>query len=468
MQIVWLRRDLRVEDNSALQHAIKSGQPIVAVYVATPMTWQRHHLAPIQADLIYRRLFELQADLALLNIPLLYHEVETYTDSVHWLIKLATDLNAKQISLNKEYEWNERCRDDLLSQLAECKVTRFDDKCLFTPGQVRNKQGDYFKVFTPFKKACLAKLAQQPVVIANLTSAASLTISDNLPGELSASAVFSYPRQSSDHYCIATKAIRQKLRDFCADPVDDYQTLRDIPSIDGTSGLSPYLAIGALSARQCLARLQYGKGYPLELGRETWLSELIWRDFYQHLLHFEPKLSKGANFVAWTQKVNWQNKREFLTAWQQGQTGYPIVDAAMRQLNSTGWMHNRLRMIVASFLTKDLHIHWHEGEKYFMQKLIDGDYAANNGGWQWSASTGCDGQPYFRIFNPTTQGEKFDPNGDFVRQWVPELKYLPNKYLHQPWRWESVNTLSYPKPIVDHKTERALTLRFFQDAKDCL
>ncbi|MBA5761420.1 deoxyribodipyrimidine photo-lyase [Vibrio sp. 404] len=467
MHIVWLRRDLRVEDNTALHHAITGGEPVVAVYIATPVTWQQHHLAPIQADLIYRRLFELQADLAKLNIPLLYQQVETFTDSVYWLVKLAADLNASKILLNKEYEWNERCRDQLLTQQAKCEVVSFDDKCLLAPGKVLNQQGDYFKIFTPFKRACLAQL-QQTREIAKLQSAKPLGRSDNLPFQFNDSAVFSYSRQSSDDYCVSTKAIRQKLRAFCAESVDGYQTSRDIPSIDGTSGLSPYLAIGALSVRQCLARLQYGQGFPLELGRETWLSELIWRDFYQHLLHFEPKLSKGTNFVAWTQKVTWQNNLELLMAWQQGRTGYPIVDAAMRQLNSTGWMHNRLRMIVASFLTKDLHIHWHEGEKYFMQTLIDGDYAANNGGWQWCASTGCDGQPYFRIFNPTTQGEKFDANGEFVRRWIPELAQVPNKYLHQPWRWENVNTLSYPKPIVDHKTERALTLRFFQDAKDCL
>ncbi|MDF5415575.1 FAD-binding domain-containing protein, partial [Vibrio parahaemolyticus] len=162
-------------------------------------------------------------------------------------------------------------------------------------------------------------------------------------------------------------------------------------------------------------------------GKATWLSEIIWREFYQHLLVFEPKLVKGKGFIDWEDKIQWSYDEKAFERWKTGTTGYPVVDAAMRQLNQTGWMHNRLRMIVASFLTKDLHIDWRWGEAYFMSKLVDGDFAANNGGWQWSASTGCDGQPYFRIFNPISQGEKFDVNGEFVRHWVPEIKSVPNK-----------------------------------------
>ncbi|WP_194435821.1 deoxyribodipyrimidine photo-lyase [Vibrio fluminensis] len=467
MQIVWLRRDLRAEDNSALHQAIASGEQVVAVYIATPQTWREHCLAPIQADLIYRRLFELQADLAALNIPLLYQQVETFTQSVEWLTGLSKTLQVSKVLFNKEYEWNESQRDQALVDSVDCEVASFDDKCLFAPGTVLNKQGDYFKVFTPFKKHYLAKLEQYPVMIApRVMLETDVDQTELEPLMFSANSPFDYPRESSQQYVVETKAIRQILRDFCLQDIDDYQDLRDFPAIEGTSRLSPYLATGALSVRQCTARLMYGEEPHLSNGRQTWLSELIWRDFYQHLIYFEPKLSKGRNFVSWTEKVTWLQNERYLSAWQMGNTGYPIVDAAMRQLNTTGWMHNRLRMIVASFLTKDLHIHWHEGEKYFMHKLIDGDYAANNGGWQWSASTGCDGQPYFRIFNPITQGERFDPKGEFVRRWVPELADVPDKYVHKPWLWNNVNTLSYPHPIVDHKSERALTLRLFQDAKD--
>lgn len=204
----------------------------------------------------------------------------------------------------------------------------------------------------------------------------------------------------------------------------------------------------------------------LSQGAQTWLSELIWREFYQHLLTFEPKLCKGKDFLYWGRYVKWWQEHDHFERWCRGETGYPIVDAAMRQLNQTGWMHNRLRMIVASFLTKDLHIDWRWGERYFMSKLIDGDYAANNGGWQWCASTGCDGQPYFRIFNPITQGEKFDESGVFIRHWIPELSSVPDKYIHAPWLWAGVNSVLYPSPIVDHKAEREVTLDMYKQARD--
>ena len=199
----------------------------------------------------------------------------------------------------------------------------------------------------------------------------------------------------------------------------------------------------------------------------VWLNELIWREFYRHLLTYYPALCRHQPFIRWTDRVQWQNSVTHLQAWQTGNTGYPIVDAAMRQLNGTGWMHNRLRMIAASFLVKDLLIDWRKGEQYFMSQLIDGDLAANNGGWQWAASTGTDAAPYFRIFNPTTQGEKFDRDGDFIRQWVPELRDVPGKAIHEPWPWaEKMQvTLNYPRPIVDHKQARLATLSAYEAAR---
>jgi deoxyribodipyrimidine photo-lyase len=246
----------------------------------------------------------------------------------------------------------------------------------------------------------------------------------------------------------------------------EYHERRDYPAMDMTSRLSPYLTLGIISVRQCLARLHQSQPSHNNAGADTWLSELIWREFYQHLIYFWPEICKGNNFHEWANNLVWnQNGEDWLRKWQSGETGYPIVDAAMRQLNQTGWMHNRLRMIVASFLTKDLHIDWRHGEQYFMRQLIDGDFAANNGGWQWSASTGCDGQPYFRIFNPITQGERFDPHGQFIRQYIPELSAVPDKYIHSPWLWGGVKSLSYPAPIVDHKREREITLGVYKEAK---
>ncbi|MBC7006778.1 deoxyribodipyrimidine photo-lyase, partial [Photobacterium sp. BZF1] len=203
-----------------------------------------------------------------------------------------------------------------------------------------------------------------------------------------------------------------------------------------------------------------------ESGAFSWLNEIIWREFYRHLLVAYPELCRNQPFQQWTNKVHWQSSSELLVAWQQGMTGFPIVDAAMRQLKQTGWMHNRLRMITASFLTKDLLIHWQAGEQWFMSQLVDGDFASNNGGWQWAASTGTDAQPYFRVFNPTTQGERFDPKGEFIRTWLYELKDVPDKYIHQPHLWAGSDSLNYPKPIVDHKQARLQAISAFKTAKE--
>jgi len=470
MKIVWLRRDLRVEDNTALNHACKSGEPVAALYVATPKTWKNQSLSPIQADLIYRRLFELQNDLGEKNISLYYAQADSFHDCTKLVASILIQSGANSVCINKEYEVNEQSRDAELAKLVsnsgiECES--FDDKCLVEPGSVMNKQGAYFKVFTPFKRTYLKNMYRRPVVISQINPVHSRgIIKSDLVSEFSKKCDFDYPRLSSDKYPVQTRQIIQALRDFDLTRINDYQSQRDYPAIDGTSALSPYLSIGALSVRQCMARITNNQSVPLTGGREVWQSELIWREFYQHLIYFEPKLSKGKSFIPWGDNLIWLNSSAAIEAWKSGNTGYPIVDAAMRQLNETGWMHNRLRMITASFLIKDLHVDWRIGEQYFMSKLVDGDYAANNGGWQWCASTGCDGQPYFRIFNPTTQGERFDPDGVFVRRWIPELKDVPSKFIHQPWKWSYAKALSYPEPIVDHKTERAITLSLYKEAKE--
>ncbi len=468
MKLVWLRRDLRAVDNTALNLALKSGESVVAIYIATPDQWHQHHLSPRQADLIYRRLKHLQDELNAINVPLLYCEVSDYQHSALTIVKLAQLCCASEVFVNNEYEINEQQRDELAcSELAKQGIAwrSLHDKCVIPAGSLLNKQGRYFKVFTPFKKAWLSCT---PVPHIDATIAAPPL---SLPHAVqhfvwSSQQVFSYPRECSKRWLADFDSIRMQLRIFCQQKVDDYHQQRDFPALEGTSCLSPYLAIGALSARQCMARLYAeSRGGTLSQGAETWLSEIIWREFYQHLLVFEPKLSKGKDFLEWGANLEWWQNEHNFALWCQGKTGYPIVDAAMRQLNQTGWMHNRLRMIVASFLTKDLHIDWRWGERYFMSKLVDGDYAANNGGWQWCASTGCDGQPYFRIFNPTTQGEKFDPKGDFIRYWFPELNAVPDKYIHTPWKWSDFHSLKYPAPLVEHKLEREIALNLYQKAK---
>lgn len=407
MRLVWFRRDLRSFDNTALTAALNSGDPVAAMYIATPEQWYQHHLAPIQADLIWRRLAELQQELAALNVPLFYQQVADFQAAAVAVSQLAKTLNATQVLANRDYELDEQQRDQSAQQLlSEQGITwsTFDDKCVLPPGSVRTKQGEFFKVFTPFKRAWLT-LFQPPVIGKNRPAALWDVPSALTEWVWHPEQTFDYPRVDSTPWAADFETVRAQLRDFCRERVQDYHQARDFPAQEGTSSLSPYLAIGVLSARQCVARL-YRESSMGELseGAQVWLSELIWREFYQHLVAIEPNLSKSRDFVEWGARLEWWNDNEKFQLWCEGKTGYPIVDAAMRQLNQTGWMHNRLRMIVASFLTKDLHIDWRWGERYFMSRLIDGDYAANNGGWQWCASTGCDGQPYFRIFNPVSQG----------------------------------------------------------------
>ncbi|EEN99801.1 deoxyribodipyrimidine photo-lyase [Vibrio cholerae] len=468
MRLVWFRRDLRSFDNTALTAALNSGDPVAAMYIATPEQWHQHHLAPIQADLIWRRLAELQQELAALNVPLFYQQVADFQAAAVAVSQLAKTLNATQVLANRDYELDEQQRDQSAQQLlSEQGITwsAFDDKCVLPPGSVRTKQGEFFKVFTPFKRAWLT-LFQPPVIGKNRPAALWDVPSAFAELVWHPEQTFDYPRVDSTPWAADFETVRAQLRDFCRERVQDYHQARDFPAREGTSSLSPYLAIGVLSARQCVARLYHESSMgELSEGAQVWLSELIWREFYQHLVAIEPNLSKSRDFVEWGARLEWWNDNEKFQLWCEGKTGYPIVDAAMRQLNQTGWMHNRLRMIVASFLTKDLHIDWRWGERYFMSRLIDGDYAANNGGWQWCASTGCDGQPYFRIFNPVSQGEKFDPNGDFIRRWVPELRSVSSAYIHQPWTYPAVNSVLYPARLVDHKQEREVTLRLYKTAK---
>jgi deoxyribodipyrimidine photo-lyase len=475
-QLLWFRNDLRTKDNQALSAAVQSGQAVLAVYTLCTKQWQQHHLAPIQADLIVRRLAQLQQDLAALNIPLVVAELGSFKQVPEYLLSLCQQHQITDVHCHYQYELNEQGRDEavehLLSQQA-ISVNRHHGECVVKPGLVLTKSGENFKVFTPFRKAWLASLTEQsfsplssPAAVNRSLVSQSLTQLLEQPQEISCS----YPRENSNAWASDDQQIIQQLRDFSASKARSYKEHRDIPALDATSRLSAYLALGMLSARQCLARLYLEHAEDVasqQGGAFTWLSELIWREFYRHLIAANPRLCKGEAYLGWTESVAWQSDKALLEAWQQGQTGYPIVDAAMQQLKQTGWMHNRLRMVVASFLSKDLLIDWREGERWFMQHLIDGDFASNNGGWQWAASTGTDAQPYFRIFNPTTQAQRFDPEGEFVRAWLPELAQVPGKHAHTPHTWAEKNGLSinYPLPIVDHGQQRKQALHLFEQAK---
>jgi deoxyribodipyrimidine photo-lyase len=466
--LVWLRNDLRMIDNKALHAACSDPDAkVLAVFVATPGQWQQHEMAPRQAAFIYANLLQVQQALAERGIELVYHQCHGFADSARWLVDFCQQRQVTALFYNRQYEINERQRDALLEQQLAGKVIchSFDDSLLLPPGSVQTGSGEMYKVYTPFRRAFIQRLTESDVSSLPAPRSRGEAVKVTVPE------AFDYPLADvGSVYPAGEEAALQRLRTFCREQVQDYAKQRDLPAIAGTSSLSPYLAIGVLSPRQCFNRLRAECPEVLEnpeSGAFCWLNELIWREFYRHLMVAHPALCKHRPFIEWTDRVCWKANDRALLAWQQGLTGYPIVDAAMRQLNQTGWMHNRLRMISASFLVKDLLIDWRAGERYFMSQLLDGDLAANNGGWQWAASTGTDAAPYFRIFNPTTQGERFDPQGTFIRKWLPELTDVPDNDIHQPHRWaeKQRRVLDYPLPIVDHKQARLDTLAAFEAAK---
>ncbi|EMF0918593.1 MULTISPECIES: deoxyribodipyrimidine photo-lyase [Providencia] len=468
--LVWFRNDLRVTDNKALSSACADPDAkVLAVFTATPEQWRAHHLSSRQITFLHQNLIALRDSLAKLSIPLFCQTTPDFLSAAQWVLDFAQQQQVDHLYFNHQYELNEHRRDEWLIHHPQraFRVHAFDDALLLPPKSVTNQKGEMYQVYTPFRRAFISQLVTTDFrsLPAPQPRGEALAIDD-----LSLPLFAHHAVDIAPHFPAGESAARQQLRQFCRLKVQHYQQHRDIPSIEGTSLLSPYLAIGVLSPRQCLNRL-LAEYPPLfdspDSGAFTWLNELIWREFYHHLLVAFPRLCRHQPFIEWTNHIQWNSSDADFKAWQLGQTGYPIVDAAMRQLNTTGWMHNRLRMITASFLVKDLLIDWRLGEQYFMQQLIDGTLAANNGGWQWSASTGTDAQPWFRIFNPTTQGKKFDPNGAFIRQWLPELQSVPDKYIHTPHEWAEANhvTLDYPAPIVDHKQARLATLAAFEAGK---
>ena len=467
---VWLRNDLRLHDHPALYAACQDPQArVIALFIATPGQWQQHNVSGRQLTFVADALQLLSEELLSLGIPLLYATADDFTDSVRCLNEICVSYQATQLFYNYQYEFNEQRRDQLAETvLAESHIIcqGFHDGTLLPPGSVLTGKGTMYNVYTPFSKALIKAL------VAELPECYPAPAARTLPEDMTADTIPSLSPHCGDYdrqlFPPGHRAALQRLRAFSQHNVGNYARDRDFPASDATSCLSPYLATGQISARQCLHRILHDHPQALSGGPESvWLNELFWREFYRHLLVAYPRLCQHQPFTDWTRHIQWRQDEKQWLAWQQGNTGFPIVDAGMRQLRETGWMHNRLRMIVASFLVKDLLADWREGERYFMTQLLDGDLAANNGGWQWAASTGTDAAPYFRIFNPQLQGERFDPQGDFIRRWIPELAMIPGKEIHDPHRWAKKQqvALDYPLPIVDHRQVRQTTLQAFEAAR---
>ncbi len=464
--LVWLRRDLRVCDNSALYNAVNDCGACHAVFFVTPLQWQVHSESPAKLAFWRSCLHVLQKHLEKLGIGLTFLAAPSFAEIPAQMLHFCRQFHFDRVYFNNEYEYNERARDQEVTAVLAGNgivIRRFDDRVLLPPGQVLTAEKKYYTVFSPFKKAWLKRAAVED--LKPLPVPAASAGCDVIGGDIEKvwAAAGSW---RDDLWPAGEESARQMLQKFAAGRVSGYHQNRDFPGTNGTSLLSPYLAAGVVSPRQCLQAITNGRSEWPEIGSgpESWLNELIWRDFYYHVMVGFERVSRGQPFKTLTNKLQWSYDQEKLEKWQNGLTGFPIVDAAMRQLKQTGWMHNRLRMVAAMFLSKYLFIDWRSGEKFFMENLLDGDLAANNGGWQWSASTGTDSVPYFRIFNPFSQSARFDAEGAFIRKFCPELAELPDTALHDPKKLAAAimqKKINYPTPLVDTAKARQQVLTAF-------
>lgn len=443
--LAWIRRDLRLHDHAALSFATDHYDEVHVVFVFDPHILEKlTDKADRRVTFILESLQELQHVTILHGDPSI--EIPRYADKI----------GAQAVCTNRDYEPAAKKRDAQVEKklkAAGIEFHHFKDAVIFEKGEVLNGSGEVYKVFTPYKNKWLETLERQdrhvPLFEVNTRKIVKTKIDDNWHEKLGF--IPSPPVLSG-----GTKAALKLLEAF-GPHMKDYTEARNIPSVNGTSNLSVYLRHGCLSIRDMVrAALSHHTA-----GAVTWLSELVWRDFYQVILDEFPHVEKDS-FKPQYDNIKWRGKEDTFVAWCEGRTGFPLVDAAMRCLNQTGMMHNRLRMVVASFLCKTLLHDWRKGEHYFAEKLLDYDLAANNGGWQWSSSTGCDAQPYFRIFNPYSQSTKFDPQGIFIRAWVPELDHLSDAEIHQP---SLLLAPDYPGPIVSYERMRKEALDMYGASK---
>lgn len=485
--LMWFRRDLRADDNAALYHALKSCKTVYCVFVFDRQILDGLPKSDRRVEFIRESLVELDAALRQLadkvaakpHAGLIVRHAWASAALPQW----AQQLGVQAVFTNHDYEPQTIARDAaVLRSLANLGIAfhTYKDHVIFERTEVLTQMGKPYGVFTPYKNACLKKLndfyLKSYPVEAYADALANRPVGCRQDIPTLADIGFRTTNLSILKIPTGASGGWQLFEDFF-DRIDQYHATRDFPAVKGPSYLGVHLRFGTVSIRK-LAATTHQMALQGSQGAAMWLSELIWRDFYFQILSNFPHVAKQS-FKPEYEAIQWEHgahAEKLFAAWCEGRTGYPIVDAAMAQINQTGYMHNRLRMVVASFLVKDLGIDWRWGERYFAEKLNDFDLSANNGGWQWASSSGCDAQPYFRIFNPTSQSEKFDTEGKFIRKYVPQLAKLPNAALHEPWNVKAMDLLAadvtlgkdYPYPLVDHAQARARTLLRYAVVKKAL
>ena len=484
--LVWFRRDLRAYDHAALYHALRAARQVWCVFV-----FDREILDPLLAagrqqdrrvEFIHASLQALDADLRALGESAAVTPVRLivrHGTAREEIVALANELHVQAVYANHDDEPAARVRDDAVrGALAAHGIALHTSKdhVIFERSEVLTQSGNSFSVFTPYKNAWLKKLEPFYLKAYPVERHAQRLAPGPAVDDAPALEALGFARTNLSQLKIptGTQGGRALLNDFLL-RIEHYDETRNFPAVKGPSYLSVHLRFGTLSIREAAAAAwerSQEKATRRAAGAQTWLSELIWRDFYHQILHHHPQVVNRC-FKPEYERIKWEHGAQALVlfeAWCEGRTGYPLVDAAMAQINQTGYMHNRLRMVVASFLTKDLGLDWRWGERYFALHLNDFDLAANNGGWQWAASTGCDAQPWFRIFNPVAQSRKFDAEGRFIRRYLPQLGRLPDALIHAPWEARPVDLAAagvelgktYPLPVVQHDAARQRTLARFE------
>jgi deoxyribodipyrimidine photo-lyase len=438
----WFRCDLRLADNTALHAAVSASDAVVPIFIFDPKILESDDVSACQVGFMIECLASLEKNVEAAGGKLIFRHGPILEEMRDVLKKTG----AHALYYNRDYEPYARERDTAVEKLArslDVEVHSYKDNVVHEHGEVLKADGKPYGVFTPYSRVWRSLIKPQVMRAVKFSHPSGFKYPSGLALPSAKKIGFSI---DIDLPPAGERAARDRLKKFAAKDLLHYAENRDFPARHATSGLSPHLRLGTLSPRTAFAAAEIaGHAHPqARRSTDTFINELIWRDFYKQILWHSPHVAKGA-FRPQYDGLKWENDKKLFAAWCEGRTGYPLVDAGMRQLNTTGWMHNRVRMVVAMFLTKDLLISWQWGERYFMQKLLDADLAANNGGWQWSAGTGTDAQPWFRIFNPSAQAQKFDPEGRYIHRYVPE-----------------VDTLDYPAPIVNHASQRLKTLAMFK------
>ena len=467
--LVWFRSDLRLEDNPALRNAFENSEKVHAIFIFSKKQLEKHNEANVKIDFIIKNLIQLEKKLTELNVPLTIIKSDGFDNDTSLIGEFIDKKNIDKVFWNNQFGEDETIRDRQVISYLDSKninVNIFNDQIVYEPGFLKTGQGLPYSVFTHFKRKWIDNFEMDFLDIEyQYQSKKNLNYLSNLKD-------FDFNFETTHQvnmnlWPAGEDEAEARLLKFLDEKAIKYSKNRNDPIVDGTSRISPYLASGIISSKKCILEalkinnFEFSSGH---IGVTKWIDEIVWREFYKNIMFSFPKVSRGQPFQDYSKKIEWRYSEEEFTAWKEGMTGFPIVDAAMRQLNHEGWMHNRLRMVVAMFFTKNMLHDWRLGEAYFMQNLIDGDFASNNGGWQWSSSTGTDAAPYFRIFNPITQSTNFDKEGLFIKKYIHQLKDLDKSVIHNPPK-EHRKYCNYPEPILDLKESRLRAIEAFQIAK---